>query len=364
MAGKAVRALGLMSGTSVDGVDAAVLETDGVEILGFGDTWFMPYATTDRDLIRRGFGLWPGQEVALLAEVSREVTLAHVAAAGEKADAEVIGFHGQTLSHDPAGGRTFQIGDGAALSKACQVSVVSDFRSADVASGGEGAPLVPVFHHALARWLGLERPVVFLNIGGVANVTWVDPRVADPGAALVAFDTGPGNALIDDLMTARGGAARDEGGRTALAGRVDETALGGWLGDPYFSRPAPKSLDRQHFQGCIDDVATLSLEDAVATLAAFTARAVLAGVAQMPEPPERWLVAGGGRHNAALMAGLTAGANVPVEPVEAVGLDGDFIEAQAFAYLAVRVMRGLPTSFPSTTGARVPVCGGRVDRPD
>ena len=363
---KPLRALGLMSGTSLDGVDAAELVTDGVAITEFGRTAFAPYPEGKRALIRQGLGTWPETAPALGARIGEAVDAGHGAIATEFPESELIGYHGQTLNHAPGQGRTYQAGDGAALARISGRPVVWDFRSADVASGGEGAPLVPVFHFALARYLGLSRPVAFLNIGGVANVTWVDPsrdRPEDLGA-LVAFDTGPGNALIDDLMRERTGADRDEAGGLASRGQVDERLLDAWMGHAYFDRPAPKSLDRNAFHACLEDVAAMADADAAATLTEFTARAVAASVRHMPQPPERWLVCGGGRLNRTLMACLARRTNVATETVEAVGLDGDMLEAQAFAYLAVRVRNGLPTSFPSTTAARLPVCGGRISFPD
>jgi len=357
-------ALGMMSGTSMDGIDGAALLTDGIEIRAFGPTRFEPYPEQTRSLIARGQGLWPGAD-PVLEQIAAEVEARHAQLAVQFPTVEVIGFHGQTLAHDPAGYRTFQAGDGARLARARSRTVAWDFRSADVLSGGEGAPLVPAFHHACARMLDLARPVVFLNIGGVANVTWVDPLAARPEArdALVAFDTGPGNALLDDLMAQRTGASLDAGGTVAGQGAVDEDILRKALEDPYFSRPAPKSLDRGHFHYLLDAVADLDLADAAATLTAFTAASIAAAIRHMPHLPESWMIAGGGRHNATLMKMLAARINAPVSPVEQVGLDGDFLEAQAFAFLAVRVLRSLPTSFPGTTGCRIPVCGGRISPP-
>jgi anhydro-N-acetylmuramic acid kinase len=358
-----MRALGLMSGTSMDGIDAAVLETDGVSIDDFGPSRFAAYGPTDRALLRQHLGDWPG--AAGLDAVEARVRAAHAAAVAGFAGIEVVGFHGQTLAHAPATLGTHQIGRGDLLADDCNRTVVWDFRAADVASGGEGAPLVPFFHHACARRAGLDAPVAVLNIGGVANVTWVDPRVAAPEApgALLAFDTGPGNALIDDFVAQRTGATYDAAGVLAARGRADPAVLRHLETCGFLQMPPPKSLDRMAFHGFLDRVARLSTEDGAATLAALTVGCVAAAARHFPEPVSRWLVCGGGRHNAALMAGLGGLSNVPVEPVEAIGLDGDMLEAQAFAYLAVRVLRGLPTSAPGTTGCRLPVCGGRVSAP-
>ena len=359
-----IRALGLMSGTSMDGVDAAVIETDGERISGFGPSSFTPYSGQDRDALRQALGLWPG---ALgLDAVEARVRAAHAAAVAAFDGVGLVGFHGQTLAHDPHGRGTHQIGCGDALARDVGRTVVWDFRTADVASGGEGAPLVPFFHFACARRIGAATPLAFLNLGGVGNVTWVDPRAPAPEApgALVAFDTGPGNALIDDFLAQRRGLAFDAGGAVAAVGRVDEQVLADLASHPYLARTPPKSLDRQAFHGFLDRVAGLSTEDGAATLAALSVACVTEAARHFPEPVARWLVCGGGRRNRTMMKMLGARANVPVEAVEAVGLDGDMLEAQAFAYLAVRVLRGLPTSSPGTTGARLPVCGGRVSRPE
>jgi anhydro-N-acetylmuramic acid kinase len=358
-----MRALGLMSGTSMDGVDAAVLETDGETIASFGPSAFAPYAVEDRAVLRASLGLWPGADG--LAAVEERVRAAHAAVVAGFDGVELVGFHGQTLAHEPRGRGTHQVGRGDWLARDVGVPVVWDFRTADVASGGEGAPLVPFFHFACARWIGSTAPVAFLNLGGVANVTWVDPRAPGPEAegALVAFDTGPGNALIDDFLAARLGRAMDEGGAVAATGRVDEGVLAGLTVHPYLGRRPPKSLDRQDFHAFLDRVDALSTEDGAATLAALTAACVVEARRWLPEPPARWLVCGGGRRNATLMRLLKGRSNAAVEPVEAVGLDGDMLEAQAFAFLAVRVWRGLPTSAPGTTGVRLPVSGGRVSWP-
>lgn len=358
-----MRALGLMSGTSMDGVDAAVVETDGETIAGFGPSGFRAFAPDERAMLRAALGCWPGDPG--LAEVEALVRRAHAEAVAQCDQVQVIGFHGQTLAHDPQGRGTHQIGRGDLLARDCGVPVVWDFRTADVASGGEGAPLVPFFHFACARWMGAAAPVAFLNLGGVGNVTWVDPRAAAPEVpgALVAFDTGPGNALIDDFLRARTGQDFDANGAVAAAGRVDAAVLMDLAGHPYLARTPPKSLDRQDFHGFLERVAHLSTEDGAATLAALTVACVVEAAQHFPEPVGRWLVCGGGRRNQTVMAMLAAKANVPVEPVEAVGLDGDMLEAQAFGFLAVRVLRGLPTSAPGTTGVRLPVSGGRISRP-
>ncbi|HUF87833.1 MAG TPA: anhydro-N-acetylmuramic acid kinase [Thermohalobaculum sp.] len=369
-------ALGLMSGTSMDGVDAALVLTDGEEIAAFGDTVFLAYdaryragmaaanrvAPATPTAALRDPGRWPEELTRLAASCVRLHLIAIRRLGGAP---EVIGFHGQTVAHRPAEGFTLQLGDGAAVAAGAGVTTAWDFRSADMAAGGEGAPLAPFYHFALARRAGLAEPVVFLNLGGVANVTWIDPAADAPQApgALIAFDTGPANALIDDFMAARTGQGYDAGGATAARGRVAGRVLDALPASPYIAKRPPKSLDRNDFIPVLEAVSDLSTEDGAATLTAFTADCVATALDHMPRPPARWLVCGGGRRNLTMMRMLAERLAAPVEPVEALGLDGDMLEAQAYAYLAVRVLRGLPTSAPGTTGCRAPVSGGRVSHP-
>ncbi|WP_293576728.1 anhydro-N-acetylmuramic acid kinase [Phaeobacter sp.] len=375
-----VRALGTMSGTSLDGVDAAVVETDGVVIAGFGPSRYRAYEPVDRALLASALGQWDGPQVAAAGETVTRVhqyLLAPFLEALRAADGdpetqedagkavEVIGFHGQTLAHAPRQQGTLQVGDGAALAQALGTPVVWDFRSDDVRLGGEGAPLAPFFHFACAKYLKRDKPLCFLNLGGVGNITYVDPRFdapEEPGA-LLAFDTGPANAPINDLVQARCGQAMDEGGRIALGGEVETGALELFLAEPYFARMPPKSLDRNDFAEMINLVSELSDRDATATLTAMCAAAVAQGMDHCPEPLEVVLVTGGGRHNPVLMEMLRVSLDCPVAPIESVGLDGDMLEAQAFAHLAVRVARGLPTSCPGTTGVSACVGGGVVSVP-
>ena len=353
-----LRVLGTMSGTSLDGVDAAVLETDGVQVAGFGETAYRPYSEAERAVLRAALGAWPGDP---RAEAAAEVVeLAHAELLAGFAPVDLVGFHGQTLAHDPGGRGTHQAGSGEVLAQALGWPVVWDFRTADVRLGGQGAPLAPFYHHALALRLGFVAPVVLLNVGGVANVTWCDPRDPAPERACLAFDCGPGNAPMDDLMCARLGLARDEGGALAARGSPDEARLNAFVAQGYFRRIPPKSLDRA---APAPDVAGLDDADALATLAAGCAAGVALAFEHFPAAPERLIVCGGGRHNATLMRMIAAACDCPVDPVEAHGLDGDMIEAQAFAYLAARVARGLPTSAPGTTGVAAPVGGGNLSEP-
>ncbi len=356
------RVLGLMSGTSFDGVDAAVLETDGENVRAFGPVAFRPFSESERAVLRAAMGRWPADPgVEAAAEI---VETAHAEIIARFDGIDLIGFHGQTLAHDPQGRGTHQAGSGDVLALVSGVPVVWDFRSSDVKLGGQGAPLAPFYHFALARHIGADAPLVFLNLGGVGNLTWVDPRCDRPDApgALLAFDTGPANAPMDDLCHTRLGLARDEGGALAATGTPDMAVVQDFLREGYFLRVPPKSLDRD-FPGLGARVAHLGDADALATLSESVAASVAAGFDHLPEPPARVLVCGGGRHNADLMARLAAHLTGRVVPVEAAGLDGDMIEAQAFAYLAMRVARGLSTSCPSTTGVAAAVGGGQISAP-
>ncbi len=359
---KPMRALGAMSGTSLDGVDAAVVETDGERIYGFGDSLYRPYSAQEQAVLSAALGRWPGED---LADAMNVVQSAHVAALSGFENVDLVGFHGQTLAHEPQGRGTHQLGDGDALAQVLGVPVVWDFRSADIRFGGEGAPLAPFYHFACAQWMGADAPLAFLNLGGVGNLTWVDPRKSKPEeeGALLAFDTGPANAPMNDVMLARRGEPFDRDGALARRGSVAQGALEMFLDEPYFLKMPPKSLDRDAFKDMIGLVGELNDADAVATLTGMSAAAVLRGMEHCPAPPARLLVTGGGRKNPVLMEMLRVALNCPVDPVEAVGLDGDMLEAQAFAHLAVRVARGLPTSCPNTTGVRAGVSGGTISRP-
>lgn len=361
--GGAVWALGTMSGTSLDGVDAAMLLTDGERILDFGPTAFRPYSAAEQATIRAALGRWPDDDG--VTDAAAVVETAHAELLARFSGAEIIGFHGQTLAHEPRGRGTHQTGNGELLARALGLPVVWDFRSADVALGGQGAPLAPFFHFACARHIGADQPLAILNLGGVGNVTWIDPRQPAPEThgALLAFDTGPANAPLNDLMQARTGQPLDSAGETASRGTVDEARLAAFLAHPFFHRMPPKSLDRNDFHAALD-TGNLSLEDAAATLTAAAAAAVARGAEHFPVPVGRLLVTGGGRHNATLMQELRNRLRADVQPIESAGLNGDMLEAQAFAYLAVRVARGLPTSGPATTGVAALVGGGKVSRPD
>jgi anhydro-N-acetylmuramic acid kinase len=350
------RTIGLMSGTSLDGVDAAWLDTDGESVTAFGPTLTIPYDDALRRDLRIILDLAPGLAAGdpRLASAVTRLTECHVRAVKSlNRAADLIGFHGQTILHQPDRSRTWQVGDAAMLARETGISVVHDFRSADVAAGGEGAPMVPVFHAALAH--DLPRPLAVLNIGGVANVTWIGED-----GALIAFDTGPGNGPLDDWVMRHTGDSFDRAGALALRGTADASVLSSLMANPWFSRPPPKSLDRLDFSRSLaaSGLDALTPADGAATLVAFTAASAAASV--FPARPVRWLVTGGGRHNPAIMAALRTALRVPVDAVESVGWNGDALEAQCFGFLAARVARGLPLSFPGTTGVPAPMPGGRI----
>ncbi|MDA0230569.1 MAG: anhydro-N-acetylmuramic acid kinase [Proteobacteria bacterium] len=356
-----VYALGLMSGTSLDGIDAALIRTDGEQVFDFGPWLTVPYDASLSQALRRlieGKSDEAGEVEAALTEAHAAAAKSLMAEAGYGAGKiRVVGFHGHTIWHDPSHGVTRQLGDGALLARRLAIDVVNDFRTADVAAGGQGAPLVPLYHRALARTTktALALPVAILNLGGVANITWIGKD-----NALRAFDTGPGCALIDDWLFSRTGAPFDRDGALAARGRVDEAALKILLGDRYFSAPPPKSLDRNAFDCAA--LSSLSDADGAATLVAFTAQAVALGLDLCPAKARRLLVTGGGRHNACLLAALSERTEIAVESVERVGWRGDALEAEAFAYLAVRSLNGAFLSLPETTGVRQAQSGGVLHR--
>lgn len=356
-----VWALGTMSGTSLDGVDAAMVLTDGARIHDFGPHAYRPYTDAERQTLRAALGQWPGDPAVQAA--TEVVETAHAEVLSRFSGADVVGFHGQTLAHDPQARGTHQAGNGDMLAELLGLTTVWDFRSTDVQLGGQGAPLAPFFHHACARWAGLKDPVAFLNMGGVGNLTWIDPRVTLPENACLAFDTGPANAPVNDLMQTRLGLPQDEGGALAATGIPDDATITAFLNGAYFHRMPPKSLDRNDFPGLSHAVAHLTNADASATLTAAAAAAVARGCEHFPTPVTRILVTGGGRHNATLMRELAARTGLIIAPVEDIALNGDMLEAQAFAHLAVRVLRGLPTSCATTTGVSAAVGGGRISRP-
>ena len=358
--------IGLMSGTSLDGVDAAMIATDGDTIASFGPSVFLPYSSDEQAKLRAATGQWQDGDAAILDAAREIVHDRHLAALSQLPKADLLGFHGQTLAHDPALGRTHQLGDGATIARRSRTSTVWDFRSEDMRQGGQGAPLVPFFHYALARQAAWNAPVAFINIGGVANVTWLDPARQDLSETntILAFDSGPGNALVNDFMLARTGLSFDNHGLLASRGTADSAMVAEWLKVGYFRETPPKSLDRNSFQVLLDDLTTVGTEDGLASLTLFTARSIGLAARQFPRPVEKVIICGGGRNNLEILRLLKNEFSAKVVTAEQCGLDGDMLEAQAFAYLAARFARELPTTSPATTGARQPVCGGIISKYD
>ncbi|WP_051284260.1 anhydro-N-acetylmuramic acid kinase [Nisaea denitrificans] len=363
---KTYRAIGLMSGTSMDGIDAALIESDGDGMVIRCGFLSMPYPDDFRARLQSVMG-----NVGDVAGVAFELTERHAEAVSALLAAEgvasteidVIGFHGQTILHEPERRRTVQIGAPDVLARTTGRPVVFDLRLADVAAGGEGAPLVPVYHRALTRRLGST--VAVLNLGGVGNVTWIDGDESAGPEAMLAFDTGPANALVDDFVRARRGERFDAGGTLAAKGLVDEARLADLLSDPYFDRQPPKSLDRDHFaRRAMEAVVGLSDEDGAALLTAFSAASVALAGRWFPHAASQWVACGGGRHNATLMTMLAERLNAPIVAADDLGWNGDAVEAEAFAYLAIRSLQGKPLTFPGTTRAPVPLSGGTLHRPD
>jgi len=363
-------ALGLMSGTSLDGVDVALIETDGRRIKALGPTGYRPYTDGERSLLRQALTeavhlANRDERPGVLREAERAVTVAHAEAVAAftaqnrlvNQEIDVVGFHGQTVLHRPEKRLTVQIGDAAALAKAIHIPVVHDFRAADVAAGGQGAPFVPVYHRALAQSLSREGAIVVANIGGVSNITYIDGQ-----HTLIACDTGPGNALLDDFMFQSTGQSFDCEGRMAAQGTVDEAWVTRALELPFFALPPPKSLDRNDFARL--KLGAVAPANGAATLTAFTAAAMARIVPLLPKVPNSWIICGGGARNLTMMRMLREQlAPSVVEAADALGWSGDAIEAQAFGFLAARGLKGLPLSYPATTGVPMPMTGGLIARP-
>ncbi|MET0709065.1 MAG: anhydro-N-acetylmuramic acid kinase [Tardiphaga sp.] len=364
-------AIGLMSGTSLDGVDIALIETDGRKVRAFGPSGYRPYSEPERAVLRQALAeavhlTERDGRPGILAEAERVVTSAHAeAVAGFAAqnhiareNVDIVGFHGQTVLHRPAERLTVQIGDATALARAIHIPVMHDFRAADVAAGGQGAPFVPVYHRALAQALGREGPIAVVNIGGVSNITYIDGD-----DVLIACDTGPGNALLDDFMFRSVGEPFDCEGRLAAQGVVDDAWVARGLAHPFFAVPPPKSLDRNDFAGLV--LRDMAAADGAATLTAFTAAAIASIAPLLPKPPQGWVITGGGARNLTMLRMLRERlAPASVEAADALGWSADAMEAQAFGFLAARGLKGLPLSYPATTGVPIPMTGGLVARPD
>lgn len=368
-------AIGLMSGTSMDGIDIAVLRTDGQRAVERGPNGFFPYEAAFSRRIELALDAAKGiqdraERPGDLADLEREITHRHAQAVNRFISGlserfqnpEIIGFHGQTVLHRPDKALTVQLGDGHSLAEQSGIPVVFDMRANDMENGGQGAPLAPAYHVALATSVPAAAqnfPVVFVNIGGISNITYV-PEKGDP----IAFDSGPGNALIDQWVSEHAGVPIDQNGKIASEGGLITRVVDAYLDDPYFEMTAPKSLDRGDFT--LEKAAGLELADGARTLASVSARAIFAAGEQMPVMPKLWILCGGGRKNPHIAADLSElvqarGGDVVV--ADDVDLNGDAMEAEAWAYLAVRSLKGLPLTYPTTTGCRKEVSGGVLAAP-
>ena len=368
---KEVLAIGLMSGTSLDGVDAAIIKTDGNQVIRFGKACHIPYTVEQREQLQEAFARAkrennPNVRSNSILIAEGVINRLHLDAINEiisinqlqKNDIEVIGFHGQTLLHKPEKGWSWQIGDGSELAENTGIKVVNDFRRFDVENGGQGAPLVPIFHRALLPNDETDFPVALLNIGGVANLTWFNGR--DPND-MVAFDTGPGNALLDDWIRKHSDLPYDKDGEISSKGNVQEILVNDLMNHDYFKEMPPKSLDRDAFD--VSSLSMLSVEDGATTLIAFTVNAIKMAEVMCPDFVKKWYVCGGGAHNPTMMQMLSDELYGDVESISSIGFDGDYVEAEAFAYLAVRRIYNLPITFPGTTGINEPSTGGKVHMP-
>ena len=364
MPSKIYRAIGLMSGTSMDGNDAALLETDGYHSIKVIDYIERPHEENLKALLKACDGkqdrttsemraaeqVFSDSQIPLINELLERNALS-------ASDIDVIGFHGQTTFHQPAEKTSVQLGDGQILATKTGIKTIYNFRQADMDAGGQGAPLIPIYHQALLKSKSMNLPIAIVNIGGVSNLTWIDGT-----ASLIGFDTGPGNALIDDWVSAHTDQAFDDGGKIAAEGRVNDAIVEQFLTHPYLKKNYPKSLDRNAFADL--SVNDLNLEDGAATLMEITARSISIGIHACPKKPSAIYIAGGGRYNTALLNRLHSITNLPVHDINKTGLNGDSIEAEGFAYMAVRTLLNEPISFPQTTGCRAPTVGGTIVQPE
>lgn len=353
-----------MTGTSCDGLDIAYLETNGDVIINFGPSQTFKFDDTYRRLLKNRINL-SSPNYHLDSKISDQISINHIECLKQfikshslKVDA--IGMHGQTVWHDAAQQISVQLGNAQMVASQLKLTVVAQFRQNDLANGGQGAPLVPIYHQALAK--GMEHPVAFINIGGVANITFIN------GEELIAGDVGSGNALIDDYMLKNTGIALDNNGATALAGKIHSDILNKWQKDKFFKKPFPKSLDRQHFHKCLEDVAKLNLADGAATLTALTCFGINNALNMLPAC-KQIIICGGGRHNQFIMQNIGSGsprlkkARDDAEFIvgsESLGINPDALEAQMIAYLTARFFYKLPSSFPNTTGVSIPTVAGEV----
>ncbi len=367
--------VGLMTGTVLDGnIDVALIKTDGESIYEFGPWALVPYPESTVQLIKqavviaKAWNFKRGKEPEIFTKAEVAITRGQSAAVEQVvksagltlSEIGAIGFHGQTILHRPPDtkrrGKSRQLGDGQLMAELLKTTVVFDFRTNDLEAGGQGAPISPIYHVALLKNLNLDSSAAVLNLGGVANLTYWDSK-----NEIIALDTGSANAPINDWISQHTDKKMDENGIIAQSGKVDEALLATLIADPYFQQKYPKSLDRNNFTAAL--VNGLSLEDGAATLTAFCATALNSALEQLPVRPKKIILCGGGRKNKTLVKEIQQRAHIEPIMSEDCGWRGDALEAECFAYLAIRSLQGLPFSFPSTTGVPHAMSGGKIARP-
>ena len=366
-------AIGLNSGAALDGVSAALLRTNGEDVIEVGSSRFFPY---DRDMkiaLRRAekAALEHRDGAADIGKASKDVTDFHVVAVDEFLNAaglkrtaiDIVGFHGHTIFHRPkrtpeSAGRTWQIGDGRVLAEETKIDVVNGFRDADISAGGEGGPIASIYFAALAKSLEPDGAVGVIDLGRISSVTYV-PKTDSP-LDILAFDAGPGAALIDEWVALKTGEPMDFDGELARSGKVHSDILRMMLLNPYVRRKPPKALEKSDFK--IEAVLNLSVADGAATLTALTAACIRASLPHLPAAPNDWIIVGGARRNLALTDAIGMALDADIHTAESLGWRGDDLDAQAVAYLAVRSLRKLPLTYPRTTRTPRPTLGGTYHR--
>jgi anhydro-N-acetylmuramic acid kinase len=361
-----ITTIGLMSGTSSDGIDASIIKSDGENEVHFIGNFFLAYEENVKIKIRS-----LKEKINLISDLNknkleiatleREITLLHAKTVDlitkknkiDKSKIDLIGFHGHTIFHNFAEKKTIQIGDGKLLAQLTNSNVVNNFRENDINNGGQGAPLVPIFHKLLQNKLDLKKPILIVNIGGISNVTYIGQE-----KEIVSLDTGPGNCLIDKILQLKSKNKKqfDKNGAIAFSGSIDKNILESYLNDPYYDSLPPKSLDINDFS--ISPLRSLSLEDSVSTLSELTALTIVNSLSFFSVKPKKIILCGGGRKNKYIFERIKQLSNIPTNNIDEYNINGDFIESQAFAYLAIRSFLKKHISFPETTGVSRPSTGG------
>jgi anhydro-N-acetylmuramic acid kinase len=358
-----ISALGLMSGTSMDGIDGSIISSDGTNIKEYKISNYTEYSTTTTTLLFKAFNNISNfmKDTDSKKELSYRVTIDHALAAEKLINKsnilpQIVGFHGQTIYHNPQKKITLQLGEGALLSKLLKTNVVSNFRDNDMLNGGEGAPLAPIYHKLLIENFNITLPACIVNIGGIANVTYFD------GSELIGFDVGPGNGLMDSFINKKLRKKFDYNGITASQGKIDKSLIRQFCNYKFFSKPYPKSLDRNDFRDIqsVLDKSKISTENALATLVELTVKSIYISIKQLPYFPKNIIIVGGGAKNKFLLKRLENSFGKILKVSDKVGFISTNVEAEMIAYLAVRRLNSLPITFPKTTGVPKPLIGGVI----